>query len=95
MSAIYVEYGQVGVVAGIVRGLGAAVIALITIAVVGVIAALAVFVARNAAFVDGAPDWLVIVLALVAVAAIVRFKVGVVWVVASCAVVGLLASIAG
>ena len=32
----------------------------ITIAVVGVIAALAVFVARHAAFPDGDPDWLVI-----------------------------------
>jgi chromate transporter len=64
----------------------------ITIAVVGVIAALAVFVARHAAFADGEPDWLVIALAVVAFVAVVRFKIGVVGVVASCAVVGLVAS---
>ena len=64
----------------------------ITIAVVGVIAALAVFVARHAAFADGQPDWLVIALAAVAFVAVVRFKVGVVSVVASCAAVGLFAS---
>src|SRR5436190_20588752 len=38
----------------------------ITIAVVGVIAALAVFVARHAAFPNGDPDWLVIPLAITA-----------------------------
>ena len=64
----------------------------ITIAVVGVIGALAVFVARHAAFSDGQPDWLVIALATVAFVAVVRFKVGVVTVVASCAAVGLVAS---
>lgn len=64
----------------------------ITIAVVGVIAALGVFVARNAAFSDGEPDWLVIVVALVAFVAVVRYEVGVVSVVASCAAVGLAAS---
>ena len=65
----------------------------ITIAVVGVIAALGVFVARHAAFSDGQPDWLVIVVATVAFVAVVRYKVGVVSVVASCAAVGLVASV--
>ena len=64
----------------------------ITIAVVGVIAALAVFVARHAAFSDGQPDWLVIVAAAVAFVAVVRYRVGVVSVVGSCAAVGLVAS---
>jgi chromate transporter len=64
----------------------------ITIAVVGVIAALAVFVARHAAFSEDEPDWLVIALAAVAFIAVVRYKVGVVSVVASCAAVGLAAS---
>ena len=67
----------------------------ITIAVVGVIAALAVFVARHAAFVDGRPDWLVVLLAAVAFVAVLRFKVGVIAVVASCAAAGLLASVFG
>jgi chromate transporter len=64
----------------------------ITIAVVGVIAALGVFVARHAAFVDGQPDWLVIIAAIAAFVAVVRFKVGVVSVVVSCATLGLAAS---
>jgi chromate transporter len=64
----------------------------ITIAAVGVIAALGVFVARHAAFADGQPDWLVIVAAIAAFVAVVRFKVGVVSVVVSCATVGLAAS---
>jgi chromate transporter len=64
----------------------------ITIAVVGVIAALAVFVARHAAFSEGQPDWLVIVVASVAFVAVVRYRVGVVSIVASCAAVGLAAS---
>ena len=64
----------------------------ITIAVVGVIAALAVFVARHAAFSEGRPDWLVIAVASVAFVAVVRYRVGVVSVVASCAAVGLAAS---
>ena len=64
----------------------------ITIAVVGIIAALGVFVARHAAFSGGHPDWLVIVVATVAFVAVVRYKVGVVSVVASCASLGLVAS---
>jgi chromate transporter len=66
----------------------------ITIGVVGVIAALAVFVARHAAFDDGDPDWLVIVLAVLAFVAAWRFRVGVVVVVATCAAVGLAAALA-
>jgi chromate transporter len=64
----------------------------ITIAVVGVIAALAVFVARHAAFSEGEPDWLVIALAAVTFVAVVRYRVGVVSVVGVCAAVGLAAS---
>lgn len=64
----------------------------ITIAVVGVIAALAVFVARHAAFSDGQPDWLVIALAAAAFLAVVRYRLGVVSVVAVCAAAGLSAS---
>jgi chromate transporter len=67
----------------------------VTIAVVGVIAALAVFVVRHAAFSDGQPDWLVIVVAAVAFVAVARYRVGVVSVVASCAAVGLVASAFG
>jgi len=65
----------------------------ITVGVVGVIAALAVFVARHAAFPDGDPDWLVISLALIAFVAVWRFRVGVVPTVAACALVGLSASV--
>jgi chromate transporter len=65
----------------------------ITIGVVGVIAGLAVFVARHAAFDGNQPDWLVIVLAAVAFVAVWRFRVGVVTTVACCAVVGLSASL--
>jgi chromate transporter len=61
----------------------------ITIAVVGVIAALAVFVARHAAFPSGDPDWLVIPLAAVAFIAFWRFRVGVVTTVVACAAAGL------
>ena len=65
----------------------------ITIAVVGVIAALAVFVARHAAFSESKPDWLVIALAIVAFVAVVRYRAGVVSVVSFCALLGLAASI--
>jgi chromate transporter len=65
----------------------------ITIAVVGVIGALAVFVARHAALPDDSPDWLVIVTALVAFVAVWRFKVGVIPIVIACAAVGLAAAV--
>jgi chromate transporter len=64
----------------------------ITIAVVGVIAALAVFVARHAAFPNGNPDWLVITAAVVAFVGVWRFKVGVIPTVLACAALGLAAS---
>ena len=57
------------------------------------IAGLAVFVARHAAFADGNPDWLVIVLAVLAFVAVWRFRVGVVPVVVFCAAVGLVAAV--
>ncbi len=65
----------------------------ITIAVVGVIGALAVFVARHAAFSGGEPDWLVIAVTAAAFVAVVRYRVGVVSIVASCAAVGLVAGL--
>jgi|SRR4051794_9108946 len=66
----------------------------ITVAVVGVIAALGVFVARHAAFPGGHPDWLVIGVSVIAFLAVWRFRVGVVPTVVACAIVGLLASLA-
>jgi chromate transporter len=65
----------------------------ITIGVVGVIAGLAVFVARHAAFTDGEPDWLVITLAAAAFVAARRVRVGVIPIVAFCAAVGLTAAL--
>jgi chromate transporter len=62
----------------------------VTIAVVGVIGALAVFVARHALLVDGRPDWVLSPLAAVAFVAVWRFRVGVVPTVAVCALVGIL-----
>jgi len=64
-----------------------------TVGVVGVIAALAVFVARHAAFPEGDPDALVIGLAILAFLAVWRFRVGVVQTVLACALVGLLVSV--
>jgi chromate transporter len=66
----------------------------ITVAVVGVIAALGVFVARHAALPGGHPDWLVIGVSVIAFLAVWRFRVGVVPTVVACAIVGLLASLA-
>ncbi|MFN8223573.1 MAG: chromate efflux transporter [Gaiellales bacterium] len=65
----------------------------VTIAVVGVIAALAVFVTRHAGFAGGEADWLVLVLAPIAFVALYRFKVGVIPVIGTCAVVGLVAAL--
>jgi chromate transporter len=61
----------------------------ITIAVVGVIAALAVFVARHALVVNGRLDWVLTPLAVAAFVAVWRFRVGVVATVAACALVGI------
>ena len=65
----------------------------ITIAVVGVIAALAVFVAQHAAFPNGSPDWLVIPLAAAAFIGVWRFRIGVVTTVIVRAAIGLAASV--
>lgn len=65
----------------------------VTIAVVGVIAGLAVFVARHAAFPGGDPDWLVIPLAAAAFIGVWRFRVGAVTTVVACAAVGLAAGL--
>ncbi len=65
----------------------------ITVAVVGVIAALAVFVARHALFVDGHPDWVLTPLAIVAFLGAWRFRVGVVTIVVACALVGIVDSL--
>lgn len=67
----------------------------ITAAVVGVIAALGVFVARHALVVDDRPDWLPILLAVAAFVALWRFRVGAIWVIGGCALVGLAAAGAG
>lgn len=61
----------------------------ISVAVVGVIAALAVFVGRHALVVDDRPDWLPIVLAVGAFLALWRLKVNVLWVIAVAALAGL------
>ncbi len=65
----------------------------ITVGVVGVIAGLGVYVAQHAAFPNGEPDVLVIVLALAAFVGVSRFRAGVVGVVVSCALVGLAAGV--
>ena len=65
----------------------------VTIAVVGVIAALAVYVAKNALRSGGQLDWFAIVLAAVAFAGLWRFRVGVVTTVAVCAAAGLIAQL--
>jgi chromate transporter len=61
----------------------------VTIAVVGVIAGLAVFVARHALVVDGRPDWVLTPLAAAAFIAVWRFRVGVVTTVLACGLVGV------
>ncbi len=78
-----------------VRSAGALTDALtgITIAVVGVIGGLAVFVGENVLVVDGRPDWLVICLAIAAFVAVWRFRVSVLPVVGVCALAGVLAEV--
>jgi chromate transporter len=61
----------------------------VTISVVGVIAALAVFVARHALIVDGHPDWVLTPLAVAAFIAVWRYRIGVIPVVLSCAAIGI------
>jgi chromate transporter len=62
----------------------------VTIAVVGVIGGLAVFVARHALVAHGGVDWLLTTLAVAAFVAVWRFRVGVIPVVAACAAVGVI-----
>jgi chromate transporter len=61
----------------------------VTISVVGVIAALAVFVARHALIVDGHPDWVLTPLAVAALIAVWPYRVGVIPVVLTCAAIGI------
>jgi chromate transporter len=65
----------------------------VSVAVVGVIAGLAVFVGRHALVDDGSPDWLTITLALAALIALARFKVNVLWIIAGSALVGLVSGL--
>ncbi len=62
----------------------------ITISVVGVIAGLAVFVARHALVSNGNIDWVLAVLAAAAFVAVWRYRVGAIPTVVACAVVGVL-----
>jgi chromate transporter len=61
----------------------------VTISVVGVIAALAVFVARHALITNGRPDWVLTPLAAGAFIAVWRYRIGVIPVVLTCAAVGI------
>lgn len=65
----------------------------VSVAVVGVIAALAVFVGRHVLIVDDAIDWLALALAASALIALARFRVNVVWIIIASALAGLLASL--
>ncbi len=66
----------------------------VSVAVVGVIGGLAVFVGRNVLVVDGEPDWLTIALAVGALIALVRYRVNVLWIIGVSALAGLVASVA-
>ncbi len=61
----------------------------VTISVVGVIAALAVFVARHALITDGHPDPVLTPLAAAAFIAVWRYRVGIIPVILACAAVGV------
>ena len=65
----------------------------VTISVVGVIAALAVFVARHALITNGHPDWVLTPLAAAAFIAVWRYRVGVIPVVLGCATVGIASAV--
>jgi chromate transporter len=65
----------------------------VSVAVVGVIAALAVFVGRHVLIVDDAIDWLALALAAGALIALARFRINVVWIIVASALAGLLASL--
>ena len=66
----------------------------VSVAVVGVIAGLAVFVGRNVLVVDGEPDVLVITLAVGALIALARYRVNVLWIITISALAGLAAGFA-
>ena len=78
-----------------IRAAGALASALggITIAVVGAIGALALFVGRHVLVVDSEPDWLVVGLSIVAFLALWRLRASVVTVVVACAAAGVLAAL--
>jgi chromate transporter len=61
----------------------------VTTSVVGVIAALAVFVARHALVVNGRPEWVLATLAVAAFIAVWRYRAGVIPVILACATVGI------
>jgi chromate transporter len=61
----------------------------ITAAVVGVVVSLAVFFAQHVFFAGAAPDWVSIALAVAALAALVRFKLGLIPVILACGAAGL------
>jgi chromate transporter len=61
----------------------------ITAAVVGVVVSLAVFFAQHVFYVAGAVDWISLVLAAAALAALMRFKLGLIPVILGCAAAGL------
>jgi chromate transporter len=61
----------------------------ITAAVVGVVVSLAVFFAQHVFYAAGAVDWISIVLAAAALAALMRFKLGLIPVILGCAAAGL------
>ena len=65
----------------------------VSVAVVGVIGGLAVFVGRHALVRDGGPDWLTIALAVGAFVALIRYKVNVLWIIAAAAFAGFVASL--
>jgi chromate transporter len=64
----------------------------ISVAVVGVIGALAVFLARHVFVVDGEADWLAVTLAVAAFIAMWRLRLDVVPVILACGLAGLVAS---
>jgi len=74
------------------QGAVASALAGISVAVVGVIAGLAVFVARHVFVVDGDPDWLAIVLTAGAFLAMWRLRINVVFIIGACALAGLVSS---
>ena len=65
----------------------------LSVAVVGVIAGLAVFVGQHVLVTDGDPDWLTIVIAIGAFVALARYRVNVLWIIAASALAGLVAGL--